>query len=355
MPRKNMNSKFAIMLAASLVLAGNFVQNLYAESGPPKGATLLMERQRQAGPTKVQDAWLKATPDERIRLAEGLGEKGARNWARSQGWKPLLDNSSKSVPQGPDMVYRAKDGIVHVIEAKGGGAQLGHGYGHPQGSAEWAVKSAERILNGNTATELEKSAAKAVVEAAAKGQLRVHVVRTTHVLGEPTGVVLEQTRTCTESAAKLAQLAMKRAVAEVKVPAPVTVEGHPPSIKAPRSSGNALRTVAKGATVVGLVVDGGLRTAEAVEVERQYEAGEITSQERVESHARNAAGMAGGWGGAAAAGKFGAEGGAAIGTFFCPGLGTAIGGVLGGLGGGVVGYIGGEWLGESVTDWWFSW
>ena len=108
------------------------------------------------------------------------------------------------VPQGPDMVYRAGDGIVHVIEAKGGSGQLGHAYGCPQGSSEWAVKSAERILNSQAANPTEKLAAQAVVEAARDGRLQVHLVRTSHILGEPTGVALEQTMPCSKEAQQLA-------------------------------------------------------------------------------------------------------------------------------------------------------
>jgi hypothetical protein len=147
---------------------------------------------------------LNASTEERRLLAEKLGENGAMRWARQQGWRPLLESGKRTVPQGPDMVYQAGDGIVHVIEAKGGSGQLGHAYGHPQGSPEWAVKSAERILKSQAASATEKQAAQAVIEAARDGRLQVHLVRTSHVLGEPTGMALEQTMQCSKEAEKLA-------------------------------------------------------------------------------------------------------------------------------------------------------
>lgn len=42
----------------------------------------------------------------------------------------------------------------------------------------------------------------------------------------------------------------------------------------------------------------------------------------------SAAGIAGSWAGGAAGTKLGAMGGAAVGAFICPGLGTALGGLL---------------------------
>ncbi|MEI6394211.1 MAG: hypothetical protein WCT12_24290 [Verrucomicrobiota bacterium] len=191
-----------IVLAACVLLANN-INNAYAAvSFPEKGAAALVEHQPRQTP--AQREWLNASTAERILIGEKLGENGAMRWARQQGWRPLLESGKRTVPQGPDMVYLAGDGTVHVIEAKGGSGQLGHAYGHPQGSSEWAVKSAERILKSQATSSTEKQAAQAVIEAACDGRLQVHVVRTSYVLGEPTGVALEQTLKCNNDAAKLA-------------------------------------------------------------------------------------------------------------------------------------------------------
>ena len=194
-------------LAAMLIVAGFINVATARDTFPQKGAQALM--QRESSPTPAQQSWLKATDlNERIKMAEQIGEDGARRLARSKGWVPLLEEGKKTVPQGPDQIYRGKNGIVHVVEAKGGSSQLGHAYGYPQASPEWAVKSAERIATSRTATELEKQAAREVLAAAAKGQLEVHVIRTTHVLGEPTKVFFEQSTKCTKQATLLAASSM---------------------------------------------------------------------------------------------------------------------------------------------------
>ena len=55
--------------------------------------------------------------------------------------------------------------------------------------------------------------------------------------------------------------------------------------------------------------------------------GKMSGADYAENLASNAAGIAGGWGGASAC--------AAIGTLICPGPGTIIGGLIGGIGGGI--------------------
>ena len=70
--------------------------------------------------TPRQSQWLQASPGERIRLAERLGEDGAEAFAGKHGYEPLLRRGDKLLPQGFDQVYRAKDGGIVVIEAKGG-------------------------------------------------------------------------------------------------------------------------------------------------------------------------------------------------------------------------------------------
>ncbi|MCR4412046.1 MAG: hypothetical protein NUV77_06420 [Thermoguttaceae bacterium] len=324
-----------------------------AQTATPEVASPSSSTDAAAQPgTLRQQEWLKATPDQRVRIAEEIGERGARRFAEAKGWEPILDGTEKTIPQGFDQVYRGADGIVHVVEAKGGSSQLGHAYGYPQGSSEWAVEAAKRTLRSTKASAAEKTAAKAVLEAAAAGKLQVHVVHTGHVLGEPTAAVLKQTVGTTRAASKAAQSAvddlMKAAAQSSDDAARTTLRL---SRTATKPGATALKTAAKGAVVVGAAVDAGLRISDAADTERRYTAGQITEQEREIAHARNVAGMAGGWTGAAAGAKLGAFGGGVAGSWVAPGLGTAIGGAAGGVSGGIAGYFGGEAAAEAAAQW----
>lgn len=294
--------------------------------------------------TSRQQAWLNATIDQRAKLAEQLGDDGARVFAKAKGWSPVFDGTARRIAQGPDQVYRAGDGVVHVIEAKGGSGQLGRAYGYAQGSSEWAVESAKRVLRNPAVSKAERRGAGLVLEAGAKRKLQVHVVRTSHVLGEPSAAVLEQTVKSTDEAARLAASGLdgvgrgvSQAVDDVA--------------RATSTGGSVLRTTAKVAVPVAVVVDGGLRIRGGVETERQFRAGEISIHEREAAHARNVAGIAAGWGGALAGAKLGAAGGGAAGSAVAPGPGTAVGGIVGGVAGGVGGYIGGETAAEAAAEW----
>jgi hypothetical protein len=328
-------------------------------------------------PTARQQAWLRATPEQRLKLAEELGEAGARMMAKKQGWQPLVDGLNKSIPQGPDQVYRTVDGMIHVVEAKGGSGQLSHAYGHPQATPEWAVKSAERVLRSAKSSPAERDAARAIIESASKGKLRVHVIRTSHVLGEPSRAVVEQTLACTDDAARLAKAAMGGSTRQgatvagqaaaktgdtasgaataarnaVRTTQPVGQLGDDAAAGAARAGSRTLRTAAKGAIVVGVAVDAGFRVNDGLQTEERFGRGEITHEEREIEHACNAAGMVGGWGGALAGGKLGALGGGAAGSAVAPGPGTAVGTIAGGIAGGVAGYIGGEKAAEAGADW----
>ena len=305
---------------------------------------------RTAGTTR-QQAWLKATVNQRVKLAEQLGDEGARAFAKAKGWSSVFDGAVRGVIQGPDQVYVAPDDVVHMIEAKGGSGQLGRGYGHAQGSSEWAVESAKRVLRHPSATEAERRGAALVLKAAAKGKLQVHVIRTSHVLGEPIAAVLEQTVNGSDEAARLAQLAsddIGRSAAQVVDDAARVSDD---VARAASTGRTVLRATAKAAVPVAIAVDGGLRVRDGLATERQFHAGEISVQQREVAHAKNVAGMAGGWGGAFAGAKIGALGGGAAGSAVAPGPGTAIGGVVGGIAGGVAGYVGGEAASEAAAEW----
>jgi hypothetical protein len=286
-----------------------------------------------------------------VKLAEQLGDEGARTFAKAKAWTPVFDGTGRGLVQGPDQVYLGSDDLVHVIEAKGGSGQLGQAYGHPQGSSEWSVEAAKKVLRHSNATEAEQRGAQLILEAAAKGKLQVHVVRTSHVLGEPTVAVLEQTVKCSDDAARLAQSALDDIARAATHGIDDAARAADDVARAAAEGSTVAKTVAKVALPVAVAVDAGLRVREGVETEQRFAAGEITLQQREVAHARNAAGMAGGWAGAWAGAELGAAGGAAAGTAVAPGPGTAIGGVVGGVAGGVAGYFGGEAAAAAAAEW----
>ncbi|GAB4142804.1 MAG: hypothetical protein Kow0040_31880 [Thermogutta sp.] len=173
----------------------------------------------EAGPQTVGEAadafhrrWLAASPDERVRIAEEIGEKGAREFARQRGYTPIFDGRGRTVPQGPDQVYLdPRTGEIVVLEAKGGTSPLGRGYGYEQGTKCWAVKSAEKNLQTPNISAAERRAFESIVDAAPKDKLRVEVVRTPHTLGRPGIPVLESSATAADDTAQAARLAREAA------------------------------------------------------------------------------------------------------------------------------------------------
>lgn len=302
--------------------------------------------------TPRQSQWLQASPDERIRLAERIGEDGAEGLAGKKGYEPLLQRGDKLLPQGFDQVYRAKDGSIVVIEAKGGTSAINRAYGCEQGTPEWAVHAAKRVAQGSKASVAEKHAAKLVLEAAQQGNLTVQVVRTRHVLGEPVVAILESTLKAGQVESKIAATMLEEMAVTAK-----TVQSAGQAAKTAEATSKAatgastLSKVGKVAGVVGIAVDGGVRVHSAIETEKKFERGEISDKEREISHAKNAAGMAGGWCGAVAGAKLVATGGAAVGSAIAPGPGTAFGAILGGAAGGIAGYFGGEAAAEKAATW----
>lgn len=183
-------------------------------------------------------------------------------------------------------------------------------------------------------------------------------MRTKHVLGEPTVAVLEQTTSASSDAAKLASEALKKLAARTTASAAPLVE---PKITAVRAAEEAVpvrlangtnlaRQAGKVALVAGVVVDAGIRTHEAIDVEQRFQSGAIGQQEREVKHAENAAGMVGGWGGAFVGAKLGAMGGGAAGAA-CGGVMAPVGATVGGVAGGVAGYVGGEAAAQATANW----
>ena len=297
--------------------------------------------------TARQRAWLRASVDQRVKLAEQLGDEGARAFAKAKGWSPVFDGTARGVVQGPDQVYRAADGAVHVIEAKGGSGQLGRGYGHVQGSSEWAVESAKRVLRNPRASEAERRGAALVLEAASKGNLQVHVVRTSHVLGEPTAAVLEQTAKCTDEAARLAASGLDDLGRNSAQIVDDVARASDDAARAASKSGTVLRATAKAAIPIAVAVDGGLRIRDGLKTEQQFQSGEISEQEREVAHAKNAAGMAGGWGGAAGGAWIAGQAAAPLAAATGPAAPWVEGAAI--LGGGLVGYVAGEEAAEAAV------
>ncbi len=340
-------------------------------------ATAVVEPAAQAtGMPAARSAWMNASTSQRITLSEGYGMDGARLYSMQQGWSPLLDGTPRSIPQGPDQVYRSADRLIHVIEAKGGTSPLGHAYGHPQGSTEWAVRSAERVLRSPASSEAERRAMREVLQAASEGRLRVHVVRTPHVLGIPGHPVLQQSVGHTDDAARIAGEvlnatrptgAVRAASAQVDdvgrgaanaiddtVRAGLSQADDAARAGAAATAGTAgsttLRAASRGLLVVGVAVDAGLRVHEGASIEADFKDGRIDHREREVRHAGNVAGAIGGWGGAWAGAELGAMGGGAAGAA-CGGVGAPIGAVAGGIAGGVAGYIGGEQAAKAGAEW----
>ena len=222
------------------------------------------------------------------------------------------------------------------------------------------MESAKRVLRSGKATESEKAAAAEILRGAVEGKLEVHVVRTSHVLGEPTVAVLEQTTKATGDTAKLAfgtlddlsRTATRSGQATAGTCARSAAGGARVAsafADGTRNAGRLVSNVAKTAVVVSVGVDVAMRVGDAVEVEHLYAEGEITQHERRVKHAENAGGFIGGWTGAAAGAKGGAAVGTAIGALF-GGIGAPVGTVIGGLGGGIGGYFAGAWAGSTAAE-----
>jgi hypothetical protein len=308
--------------------------------------------------TSKQLEWQQSSIQNRILISEKIGEDGAKAFASMRGYEPLLNDADKAIRQGFDQVYRAKDGSIVVIEAKGGTSPIGRAYGCEQGTPEWAVRAAKHITENSKASVLEKETAKMVLDAAKNGNLTTLVVRTKHILGQPYAAVLESTMNAGEAESKLA----KSILEEIKTasnpkPLPTTITRVPDKTVKPAptttssndkvsldkigTGGQALKTASKALPVIAVAYEGYQRVNESKNIEEQYSNGSISEQQREISHTKNVAGGLGGFTGAVYGVGAGAEGGAVIGSFFGP-VGTAVGGFVGGVTGGVTGAIVGD-------------
>ena len=310
--------------------------------------------------TPKQLQWQQSSIQNRILIAEKIGEEGAKAFASVKGYEPILNDADKAIRQGFDQVYRAKDGSIVVIEAKGGTSPIGRAYGCEQGTPEWTVKAAKHIIENSKASVLEKETAKMVLDAAKNGNLTTLVVRTKHILGQPYAAVLESTTKAGEAESKLAKSILEeiktasnpkplpttitrvpdKTVKPVK-PAPTTTSNDKGSLDKISTSGQLLKTVTKGLLVIDVAYDVNEIWNESKNKAEQYSNGSITQQQREIAQAKNVGGGVGGLTGGIYGAGAGAEGGAVIGSFFGP-VGTAVGGFVGGFVGGVTGAIVGD-------------
>jgi hypothetical protein len=332
------------------------------------GEVALPLRADSASGTPAQQEWLKAQVPERQRIAERIGEEGARKWALQNQLEPLLDHNQFKYRRGPDQIYRSPNGDIVAVEAKAKRSALKSGYGFAQGTPEHAVESATRMLASSRTTSAEKQAALEILEAAKKGRLTTVVVRTSHVLGEAKPPIMEKSlptskhavdlasdalrglpraaktasivSTGVESAASVADDSVDAAARQAKIIA-VGVQESVPTARL------AVSAVTKSLVVVGIGVEAVHRINESAAIEDLYLNGGITSAERLAGHAGNVGGFVGGWSGAIAGAQGGAAAGAAVGIFVGP-PGSCIGGFLGGVTGGIAGYYGGSTFGQYV-------
>lgn len=399
--RSGMHAVVSLAVSITAGLIGLFPRNAVMAQAVATAPEIETQAEGLASANANRENWLKAALEERVKIAEEIGEDGARRYAREQGYTTVFDGKVRSVRQGPDQVYfDPRTGETVVVEAKGGTSPLGKGYGYEQGTKGWAVKSAEQILHNPSTLPAERAAAERIIEAARNGKLRVEVVRTPHTLGQPGTPILERAAMVddAEEAARLAEEISKRfrlrptaapqtpksgsngsgVTAAAKVlergsraaeegeqvlrqasragrAASAAEEGAATAAKAAAGAGNLSKaaTLSKAAKVAGPIamgVDVATRLYRVDQVEQAYARGEITEHERTLEHAKNVAGCAGGWAGAWAGAEVGGASGAAIGTAICPGIGTAIGGFVGYVGGAIGGYYAGEALAEQGTE-----
>ena len=308
-------------------------------------------------------------------ISEEIGERGAELMCQEKEWTPLLKkiNKGENHSQGFDQVWRSNDGRIHVIEAKG----IAKGdsvnlskrcSGYQQGTPEWAVEAAMDTLKTPAASEAEKRVARQVLEAAAKGEMNIDVAVTEHVLGKPELPGWKSMKTCSQEAVSMARTSLNKMsfkwAEEIREDSVAlragtktlsnTAKGTRAASEGARAAAEGTRAVTEGvkaasvaskfakcAGAVGVGVDVGVRGYEACQVETQYKNGQITQNERVKSHVKNAGSFAGGMGGAAAGAYGGAAAGAAVGSVV-PIFGTAVGGFVGGVAGAIGGYFAGD-------------
>lgn len=126
----------------------------------------------------------RASTEERRKISQGKGERGAARYAGDQRWKTLLSPHGRILGIGPDSAYwDSHSGKVRVIEAKGGSGRTGVFYGVRQGTNRNTIRSAKIVVTSLKASRNEKLQAARIIKAAQKGHLTTGVVATRHQSG----------------------------------------------------------------------------------------------------------------------------------------------------------------------------
>ena len=364
-----MNSLVLVVLSVLVLVGGWNVEAVQAQGTVGDvSAHCFSEEEALAYRERYMECGRNLDLQGKIRISEEIGEEGAERLCREKGWEPLLRKGDKGVnhSQGFDQVWQSQDGKIHVIEAKGISkgetANLSvNRFGHQQGTPEWAIDAATDTLKTPAASEAEKRVARQVLEAAAKGEMNIDVAVTEHVLGKPELPGWKSMKTCSQEAASMARTSLNKMsfkwaeeIREDSVALRAGTKTLSNTAKGTRAAAEGTRAVTEGvkaasvaskfakcAGAVGVGVDVGVRGYEAYQVETQYKNGQITQNERVKSHVKNAGSFAGGMGGAAAGAYGGAAAGAAVGSVV-PIFGTAVGGFVGGVAGAIGGYFAGD-------------
>ena len=371
-----MNSLVLVVLSVLVLIGGWNVEAVQAQGTVMEvSAHCFSEEEALAYRERYMECVRNLDIQGQVLISEEIGEEGAERLCREKGWEPLLrkGDKGKNHSQGFDQVWRSNDGKIHVIEAKGIEENRNpklrpNRFHHKQGTPEWAIDAAVDTLNSSAASETEKRVAKQVLEAAAKGEMNIDVAVTEHVLGKPELPGWKSMKTCSQEAVSMARTSLNKMsfkwAEEIREDSVAlragtktlsnTAKGTRAASEGARAAAEGTRAVTEGvkaasvaskfakcAGAVGVGVDVGVRGYEACQVETQYKNGQITQNERVKSHVKNAGSFAGGMGGAAAGAYGGAAAGAAVGSVV-PIFGTAVGGFVGGVAGAIGGYFAGD-------------
>lgn len=127
-----------------------------------------------------------ASTYQRTLFSERIGNQGSALYAKQEGLETILGARQKTIRQGPDRIcLDTRTDTLVVQENKGGGSRLGESYGEPQGTVKNTILSAEAALKMKSISAEESEAYSMVLEYAAKGKLKVEVIRTLHDNGSP--------------------------------------------------------------------------------------------------------------------------------------------------------------------------
>jgi hypothetical protein len=141
------------LAAFTVVLAGIFLMPSNVSAQTAVSDAPVIERAVDVASLVLKNRraeWLEASLPQRVKIAEEIGEEGAEALMKQRGLNPLLTKPQKKLPQGFDQVWiDPKTGQVVAVEAKGGTSALNRGYGHVQGTSEWAVAAAIDLCISN--------------------------------------------------------------------------------------------------------------------------------------------------------------------------------------------------------------